>query len=196
MRSIGLHRLIQGVLPYLVSGSGKPLSKANRSFVTVGVLVIAAVFGWMIAIIQTGWTDAWWWFEWEQFKFVMLPFFIVGGALIAWGLPGTFVRAKLGIPTGSDVMWVAERLGCRRRQMGLAQGMRTRLLRIALLCGLCLTPISIAFAADWTTYVNPRFGTIADVSVQSFIANSAPENPVIKASKRRRSPRKSTAVSV
>lgn len=45
-----------------------------------------------------------------------------------------------------------------------------------ILVGLFLFARSIAIADDWMSYVNPRFGTTAEVPVEGFAANRPPDN--------------------
>jgi len=37
----------------------------------LGVLVVVVGFTWMAACASAGWSDAWWFFEWQDFKWVL-----------------------------------------------------------------------------------------------------------------------------
>lgn len=79
------HRVVSGRWP-VQRAPEISLKDANWLYVVAGLGALLVCLGWMIIIIHVGWSDAWWWFEWAQFKYIMLPFFIVAGVLIALGL--------------------------------------------------------------------------------------------------------------
>ncbi len=81
-----IHRIAKGKWPSHVSDGSVGLSSAGRGYVLAGIVLLVLVFVWMAVIVNVGWSDAWWWFEWQEFKFVMLPFFIAAGLSIGWGV--------------------------------------------------------------------------------------------------------------
>ena len=56
------------------------------AYIILGVLVIIVGFVWMFICASAGWSPAWWYFDWEQFKFVLGAHFLVSGVLIGLGL--------------------------------------------------------------------------------------------------------------
>ena len=51
----------------------------------LGALIVVGGFVWMAICASAGWSDAWWFFEWKDFKFVLLGHLLVGGILVAYG---------------------------------------------------------------------------------------------------------------
>ncbi len=82
----GIHRMVRRKWPSHERTESRPLSAASWGFILAGILLIVLVFVWMAVIVNTGWSSSWWWFEWEEFKFVMLPFFVAAGLSIGWGI--------------------------------------------------------------------------------------------------------------
>ena len=62
--------------------------------IITGILIIIWSFVWMAICANAGWSDAWWYFDWEQYKFVMLIQWLVAALLIGYGLRSRWLRRK------------------------------------------------------------------------------------------------------
>lgn len=56
------------------------------TLIVLGALVIVIGFVWMVICASAGWSPAWWYFEWAEFKFILGAHFLTGGVLIGLGL--------------------------------------------------------------------------------------------------------------
>ncbi|KIX13173.1 phage holin family protein [Dethiosulfatarculus sandiegensis] len=54
--------------------------------VLLGVGVILVGFGWIVLNASAGYTNAWWWFRWSEFKPIFGAFIFVGVFLIGLGI--------------------------------------------------------------------------------------------------------------
>ena len=61
----------------------------------LGSLICIAGFVWMFICASTGWSDAWWYFDWQEFKLVLLGHLLVGGMLIGLGVQRILKRRKV-----------------------------------------------------------------------------------------------------
>ncbi len=60
--------------------------------IVVGAVVVITGFVWMFICASAGWSSAWWYFEWAQFKFILGAHLLTGGLLIGLGLRKIFRR--------------------------------------------------------------------------------------------------------
>ena len=63
--------------------------------IVAGALVVIWAFVWMAICANAGWSDAWWYFDWAQCKFLLLVQLLVGGLLIVLWFSGNVTPVVL-----------------------------------------------------------------------------------------------------
>ncbi len=54
--------------------------------IITGIVVILIGYAWLVVCALHGYTNAWWWFRWSDFKLVLGLFHLVGAVIIGLGV--------------------------------------------------------------------------------------------------------------
>ena len=54
--------------------------------IITGLIIIVLGYAWLIFNAVVGYTNAWWWFRWSDFKFILAGFHLVGAVIIGLGV--------------------------------------------------------------------------------------------------------------
>ena len=54
--------------------------------IVTGLVVIVLGYVWLIFNATVGYTNAWWWFRWSDFKLILAAFHLVGAVIIGLGV--------------------------------------------------------------------------------------------------------------
>lgn len=51
-----------------------------------GIVFILLGYLWMFIIVKAGYTNAWWWFPWKEYKYILGAFHLIGAVIIGLGI--------------------------------------------------------------------------------------------------------------
>lgn len=62
--------------------------------IVAGIVVILVGYAWLVLNAYVGYTNAWWWFSWSEYKPLFGAFHLAGAILIGLGIQRRRKKAK------------------------------------------------------------------------------------------------------